>query len=429
MYEHLKGKRLLVLGGTRITCGMIKRAREMGLTVGVVDYYPAEQSPGKQLAHEAYDASTTDVDAVVQLIRDKKFDGLVTGCSDMLLPYYAEICAKAGLYSLGTKEQYDTFVDKEKYKALCKEYGVPAVEGYDVENLDRADIRYPVFVKPADGSGSRGISICNNREELMRAVEKAKAMSRTKKVVVERYMTGREVTVNWLFVDGDAYLTGIANRHVKRCQGPDVLPLPVGYTYPASVTPIYRATIEQNAKRMFKAFGVRNGVMFMQCKLENDTCVVYDIGYRLSGTQEYINFADACGFNPMEMIINYAITGKMCEEPELRKINPMGMKPSFNVSFLAKPGTIGKIEGIEEAKAIPELADIVIAHYPGETITEKMRGLLAQISVRAFGSVEKKEQLFDVMKKVEKTVRILSTEGELMNLPGIEKEDLEGVVL
>ena len=429
MYEHLKGKRLLVLGGTRITCGMIKKAKEMGLTVGVVDYYPVEQSPGKQLAHEAYDASTTDVDAVVQLIKDKRFDGLVTGCSDMLLPYYAEICEKAGLYSLGTKEQYDTFVDKEKYKALCKKYGVPAVDGYDAEKLEEADIKYPVFVKPADGSGSRGISICYNHEDLDRAIDKARTISKTKKVLVERYLTGREVTVNWLFVDGKHYLTGIANRHVKNSQGSDVIPLPVGYTYPASITPVYRATIEEKAKNMFKAFGVKNGVMFMQCKVENNICVVYDIGYRLSGTQEYINFADACGFNPMEMIINFAITGKMCDETELSRIDPEGMKPSFNVSFLAKPGTIGTIEGIEAAENIPEVAEVVIAHYPGETITEKMRGLLAQISIRAFGSVEKKAQLFEVMKKVEKTIRIVSTEGELMNLPGIEKEDIEGFVL
>ena len=161
----------------------------------------------------------------------------------------------------------------------------------------------------------------------------------------------------------------------------------------------------------------------------NNICVVYDIGYRLSGTQEYINFADACGFNPMEMIINFAITGKMCDETELSRIDPEGMKPSFNVSFLAKPGTIGTIEGIEAAEKIPEVAEVVIAHYPGETITEKMRGLLAQISIRAFGSVEKKAQLLEVMKKVEKTIRIVSTEGELMNLPGIEKEDIEGFVL
>lgn len=429
MYEDIKGKRLLVLGGTRISCSLIEKAMEMGLTVGVTDYNTIEDSPGKQIAHEIYDANALDVDAVATLIQEKHFDGLLTGWSDMLLPYYAEICQKANVPCYGTKEQFDIFINKEKYKALCRQYGVPTVEGYPVDDIENAQIKYPVLVKPVDGSGSRGVSVCQNKEELLRAIELAKNTSKTHGALVERYMTGREVTVNWLFVDGEYYLTSIANRHVKRNQGEDVIPLPVGYTYPASITTKYRAEIEENAKAMFKAAGIKNGMMFMQCKVEDDVCVVYDIGFRLTGTQEYVNYDFACGYNPLEMMIRFAVTGKMCEPDELAKIKPETMKPSFNVSILAKPGTIARIDGVEKAKAYPEVADVVIAHVPGETITEKMRGLLAQISVRAFGSVEKKEQLYIAMRKVEETIRVISTEGELMNLPGIEPKDIEGIVL
>ena len=37
---------------------------------------------------------------------------------------------------------------------------------------------------------------------------------------------------------------------------------------------------------------------------------------------------------------------------------------------------------------MPKVEDVVVAHIPGETITEKMKGLLAQITVRVLGSVE-----------------------------------------
>lgn len=429
MYEDVKGKRLLILGGTQISCGIVHKAKQMGLTVGVTDYFSIEESPCKQISDEQYDVSTIDVDAVVKLIREKRFDGLITGFSDMLLPYYAEICQKANIPCYGTKEQFDIFINKEKYKKLCKEYGVPTVQAYSQDDLDQDRIKYPVLVKPVDGSGSRGISVCYTKSELLGAIELAKRFSKTETALIERYMTGREVTVNWLFVDGEYYLTSIANRHVKRNQGDDVIPLPVGYTYPASITSKYRAEIEEKAKSMFTAAGIRNGMMFMQCKVEDDVCVVYDIGFRLTGAQEYITYEDACGYNPLEMMIRFAVTGKMCEKEELGKIQPETMKPAFNVSILAKPGTIGRIEGIEEAIEFPEVSDVIIAHYPGETITEKMRGLLAQISVRAFGSVDRKEQLYDAMKTVEKTIKIVSVEDELMNLPGIDKEDIEGLVL
>lgn len=429
MYEDVKGKRLLILGGTRISCGIVHKAKQMGLTVGVTDYFPIEESPCKQISDEQYDVSTIDVDAVVRLIREKHFDGLLTGFSDMLLPYYAEICQKADIPCYGTKEQFDVFINKEKYKKLCKEFGVPTVEAYSQEDVETDSIKYPVLVKPVDGSGSRGVSVCYSKDELLDAINLAKRFSKSKNALIERYMTGREVTVNWLFVDGESYLTSIANRHVKRNQGDDVIPLPVGYTYPASITPKYRAEIEENAKAMFRAVGIQNGMMFMQCKVEDDVCVVYDIGFRLTGTQEYVNYEYACGYNPLEMLIRFAVTGKMCSKEELERIQPETMKPSFNVSILAKPGTIGQIEGVEGVKALPEVADVIIEHYPGETITEKMRGLLAQISVRAFGSVEKKGQLYDVMHKIENSIHIISTCGELMNLPGIESKDIEGFVL
>ena len=429
MYEDVKGKRLLVLGGTRISCSLIEKAKEMGLIVGVTDYNTVEDSPGKQIAHEIYDVNALDVDAVADLIREKHFNGLLTGWCDMLLPYYAEICKKANIPCYGTKEQFEIFINKEKYKALCRQYGVPTVEGYPVDDIENAQIKYPVLVKPVDGSGSRGLSVCQTKEEMLRGIQAAKNASKAHAALVERYMTGREVTVNWLFVDGEYYLTSIANRHVKWNQGEDVIPLPVGYTYPASITPKYRTEIEDNAKAMFKATGIKNGMMFMQCKVEDDVCMVYDIGFRLTGTLEYVNYDFACGYNPLEMLIRFAVTGKMCGLEELQKIQPETMKPSFNVSILAKPGTIARIEGVEKAKAYPEVADVVIAHVPGETITENMRGLLAQITVRSFGSVDQKEQLYDAMHKVEETIRVISTEGELMNLPGIEPKDIEGVVL
>ena len=389
MPDDLKGKRLLVLGGTRISCEIIRKAMQMGLTVGVADYYPREQSPGKLIADEDYEVSTLDVDAVAALIKKQRFDGVLTGFSDMLLPYYAEICRKAGLPSYGTKEQFELFTNKERYKALCRKYGVPTVEEYrvDPETVDDSEIRYPVLVKPADGSGSRGIMVCHNRDELQVAVEKAKKASKSSSILVEQYLSGREVTVFWLFLDGQYYLTAIGNRHVKQNQGNDVIPLPVGYTYPASITPKYRTEIEENAKNMFRAAGIQNGMMFMQCKVENGVCVVYDIGYRLTGSLEYINLEAACGYNPLEMLIRFAVSGKMTDRDVRSLIRPEAMKPSFNVSCLAAPGTIAEVTGVDQVKTLPGVVDAVIEHYPGETITENMRGLLAQIAVRVFGTV------------------------------------------
>lgn len=427
---ELKNKRLLILGGTRISCEIVRIARQLGCFIGVADYNPIEKSPAKQIADAAYNVSVTDVDAVVKLIKDEHIDGVTVGFADAILQAYAEICRTSGLPGYATKEQLELFTQKNLYKPILRKYGIPTVDEYRIDlndfDIRVQDVRFPALVKPADSAGARGITICADEERLREAIEKAKEFSHTGVVLVERYIEGREVTVNWLFKDGEAYLTCIANRHVKHNQD-GVIPLPVGYTYPASITPWFQEHLEDKCKQMFRDVGITNGMMFMQCKVEDGVPIVYDIGFRMTGTQEYTNLEDACGYNPIEMMIRFALTGSM---GEINRIDPkMNGKYGFNVSSLAAPGKIEKLIGVDKVRRMPEVAQSIIAHYPGETITESMRGLLAQICVRTLGTVDNKEKLYGTMKRIEETIEILDPDGKKLNLKGIEPEDIEGFVL
>lgn len=431
MFRDLKGKKLLILGGTRISCEIVRYAKKMGVYTVVTDYYPPENSPAKQIADEHFLVSTTDVDAVVELIKAKQIEGVMVGFSDMLLPYYAEICDKAGLPAYGTKEQFEAFINKERYKALCREHKVPTVDEYVVRvdhfEQDTANILFPVLVKPADSSGARGITICQNAEELQEAIEKAQGFSKTGVVLVERYLTGKEATVFWVFQNGKYHLCGIGNRHVKHNQE-GVIPLPVGYTFPAMVTEDYINNIEPKVKEMFASVGIKNGMMFMQCKIENGECVVYDVGYRLTGSLEYKIFEEVCGYNPMKMLIHFALTGEMADVDISEYVNPYIGKYAYNVSFLGKPGKIAQITGNDTVLDIPGVIDSVLAHYPGEEITQNMRGLLAQICLRVLGTAEDKDDLWNKIEKVQNSVHIISTMGEEMMLPGFEFSDIVNVV-
>ena len=426
---NLKGRKVLVMGGTRISCEIIRKAREMGCYVVVADYNTVEDSPGKQIADEYFDVSVTDIEAMVDLVKKEHIEGILVGFSDMLLPYYAEICRKAGLPSYATKEQFEIFTNKDRYKELCRKFNVPTIEEYkvDLNNFDitTKEIKYPVLVKPADSSGARGITVCNSKEDLKNAIENAKRYSHTGTVLVERYLEGREATVFWLFQDGNYYLTAIGNRHVKQNQE-GVIPLPVGYTFPAAVTPDYQKNIEENCKKMFRHAGIQNGMMFMQCKVENNVCIVYDIGYRLTGSLEYKILKEVCGYDQLEMLINFAVTGKMSAEDLSEKVDPFfNGKYAYNVSCLAAPGTIKELNGYENVLKISGVIDAVIAHYPGEVITESMKGLLAQITIRILGVVEDEANLYEVMKRIESLIHIVSTDGKEMRLPGIEMEDIK----
>lgn len=428
----LNGKRLLVLGGSRISCEIIRHARAMGIVTGVTDWYALDRAPAKQMADEAYYVSTSDIDAIVTLIREKKFDGVITGFTDSVLPYYAEICEKAGLPSYGTKEQFEVFIDKQKYKKLMREFDVPTIPEYviDIENFDEteADVVYPVIVKPSESSGARGITVCYSKDELHTAINFASQTSESKEFLVERYVDEPEATIFWLFVDGQYYLMMIGNRHVKHNQE-GVIPLPAGYTYPSSVQTRFLRETAPKMEKMFHSLGIKNGMMFMQSKKVDGECWVYDIGYRLTGSLEYINLKELCGYDPLDMLIRFALTGDMGEPDIAEKIDPFfGGKYTYNVSLLCKPGIIAKITGLEELEKLPGVIKVVVAHPEGDEITQKMKGLLAQITVRILGKADSIEQMKAEMLEIQRLVHVVSDVGEEMILPGMEESDYIGTI-
>ena len=82
-------------------------------------------------------------------------------------------------------------------------------------------IEFPVIVKPVDSSGSRGISVCRNKEELKRAGLKALRYSASKRLIIEQYIEGDEITVNYIIENGTAMLTSIHDRYFNTEQEGD----------------------------------------------------------------------------------------------------------------------------------------------------------------------------------------------------------------
>jgi D-alanine-D-alanine ligase len=94
-----------------------------------------------------------------------------------------------------------TAMDKVLTKSLAAEMGVPTPSSRELRPGDRLDtdtLTPPLVVKPANEGSSVGLSICQTFEQAHAAAERLFAMG--KRVLVERYIRGREITVG--IIDG-----------------------------------------------------------------------------------------------------------------------------------------------------------------------------------------------------------------------------------
>lgn len=421
---NLQGKKLLIMGGPALACEIVKAARKMDVQTLVTDWYPVSKSPAKEIADEYAMVSTADVEAVVDLINRKKIDGVITGFTDSTLQYYQKVCELAGLPCYATSEQIEITTDKKKFKQLCRQFNIPVVEEYNInmdkENNEINSLEYPVLVKPPDNSGGRGISICYNKGELLAAYEKALDFSDSRNVIIERYIRAKEATVFYVLSNGEIILTGIGDRHVKSNQK-GVIPLPVAYTFPSEHTNTYINELNHKVVNMFKSIGMTDGMIFIQTFVENGRFIFYEMGYRLTGSLEYKLMDKLLGINPLNMMIEFALTGKVKSKEKLKNLNPNWDQYGCNITLLSKPGQIGKIEGVKEVLAMPEVLDVFPSYKEGDTIPETAVGTLQQVVLRIFAAAKSKKELAAVMNKIHETIRVTSTNNENLLL---EKFDI-----
>ena len=422
---NIEGKKLLVVGGTKLSCEIVQKAKAMGLYVIVADY--EQNSPAKIIADKASMISAIDVGAIVNLIKEERIDGILTGFIELLLPFYQQICEQAQLPCYALKEHIEYATNKNKFKQLCRNFDVPVVEEFKINNpiskVDCENLCYPVLIKPSDNSAGRGISVCYSADELIENYEKALSFSKSNQVIVEKYMPWKEVTIFYTIQDGNIFLSAIADRYTQNRQNKSI-PLPVAYIFPSEYIEDYKNSLNHKVINMFKSIGVQNGMIFIQSFVKNGNFVFYEMGFRLTATLEYHILSKTNNINILEHLIHFAVTGKMSEKHLYKTIVPNSDKFGGNITFLVKPGIIGKIVGKHKISKLPGVSACFMSYKEGDEIPEQAVGTLLQVIARVLIVSNSKQELINVIDAAHSIFRVHSITGESMLLKNFDTKKL-----
>ena len=431
MYEHLNGKTLLVMDRTALAACAVIRAREMGIRTVVANFYKTEDSPSKQAADVAIDIDISDIDAMVDLIRKEKIDGIFVGWTDSHLPFYAQICEKAGLPCCGTVEQFDILSnDKRRFKEECVKYGVPTPEIYPLDiNFKRKDldkIVYPVMVKPADGSGGRGIMKCTNEEELIRHYTELYQSSVSKKIVCERYMGDEnEVFIHYTIQDGKCSLSCSFLKYKldeEKAKAASCL----FHMFSPKFIDEYKETEELSVLNMIRGLGIRYGNLMFQGFVENGKLYFHESGLRMGGEQFYVFAEKLNGISSLELMIEFALTGNMTLFDASKRDNYHFSKYCCNYYIPLKPGKISSITGLNEVNGMPQVLQNRQFKFVGDTIASTSS--LDRVCFRLHVMDDTKEAFAQTLCKISDTLKILDENGDDMQLQKLEYDQLIRII-
>jgi len=410
-------KKILILGANPETAGLVRKANEMGLFTIVTDYDP--DAYAKQFASKPCNVDATDVDGLTALAKEEKVDGIVLGVAEALMPAYAKLCNALNLPCYGSLDLFSLLVDKAKFKQVCREYGVPVVDEFSINDYssekELRGIRLPVVVKPVDSCSSKGISVCKTFSELKQGIDKALEFSKSKKLIIEKYMTGEEVVIYYVIQDGDASLVAMCDRYTNKEQK-GVAQLPTAYVYPSKHLAKYRIEVDDKVIKMLKGIGMRNGVLFIQSFIDDDGGVrFYEPGYRLNGAQEHYLVNATTGIDGRELLINFSLTGKVSNQRIAEMADPTFKgKYGCKLSPLVRLGKISKLVGLHEISEMPGVLSVNPNYREGDTVTGY--GTLKQIACRFFLLANSNEDLKQRIQRVYEKFDVLDEEGHSMLL-------------
>ena len=303
-------KKLLILGAMEMHVPLIKRAKEMGNYVITVDYIP--ENPGHKLADEAYFDSTTDLDAVLKLSKKLNIDGIMTYNSDPAAPTAAYVAEKLGLPG-NPYQSVKIMSEKNLFRDFLISNGLNAPKFGNYLNIEDAlchinDFSFPIIIKPVDSSGSKGVTVVNNVNDVQNAIECALEKSRSKKFIIEEYIepVGKQLHGDGFVQNGKVVFLHLGDHHFDSTINNLV---PYSTTYPTEhPVEIVNACKNQIQDFMSKV-GFKNGGFNVELRISNKDNKPYiiDIGARNGGnfTPKVIEYGS--GFNFLDRAIKIAL--------------------------------------------------------------------------------------------------------------------------
>lgn len=428
MSKEFEGKKLLILGGNPETSALVKLANDMGIKTIITSGRHTDDA--KKYAWKSFDVDGMDVPGVIALARNEQVDGVLVGVADILVPSYCKVCDALGFPCYATQQIVDVFAFKDIFKSTCERYGIHGIPEFyldaEMKESDIAKIKYPVMVKPVDNGGGVGMTVCYDESELKSAVEKALDASKQKRFIVEKYMQCEDMGMYYTFKDGVCSASCIYDRYTTDEQ-PGLSRVCLGGTYPSKHIKEYFDRMHNNACRMFKDIGIKNGILMLSAFYEDGEFYVYDTGFRLQGEAPHLLINAIQGFDQREMLIRFALTGsqgdldlKTADDPMLRG------KWAATLWFLLRKGTISKIEGLENLENDIRVIANAQRLNVGDVVHEEWIGNEKQVMTRLYFVCNSKQELADALDEYVQKVKVLDTDGNNMVLNGFDiKKALE----
>lgn len=277
-------KKLAVIGASYLQLPLVQKAKEMGLYT--ICFAWEDGAICKDVADKFYPISIVEKELIITICRQERIDGICTIASDVAAPTVAYVAEKMGLIgnsyecALRANNKYLMRQAFDKAGVPCPQYWYVNEENFEHQTLNITHLTFPLIVKPSDRSGSLGVTKVEKKEDLLPAIKDAQGYSFKHEAMVEQFIEGREISVEFISYKGVHYPLQITDKVTT--EAPHFVELE--HHQPADLTAAQYNEIYEITKRALTALGVTNGASHSEYRITKDGKIyVMEIGARMGG--------------------------------------------------------------------------------------------------------------------------------------------------
>lgn len=303
-------KSLLVLAASRYQLDIIITAKSMGLRVITVDNVPT--NIGHALADASYNVDICDCHGVLKVAKKEGVSGILAAGTDVGVPTAAFVCRELGLPG-PPSEAAQIVCDKIAFRRFLCAHGYPAPGWSELRqssSFSEVDLPPPPWViKPDKSSGSKGVFVCKDRDELRRFLPETFHWARDGRAIAESYIDGFQGTLEGFLWDGTLAFYVVterltANRPFCATRGHKV---------PPALSHKMIERLVERVANICKDLNMVNGPLDVDFVSTSQEVYILEMSPRLGGNSLSRLIKASCGVDLNQWAIMYAI----------------GQKPSF----------------------------------------------------------------------------------------------------
>lgn len=312
-------KKLAIIGASYLQEPLVRKAKEMGIYT--ICFAWADGAVCADICDKFYEVSIIEKEQILEICKDEKIDGICTIASDVAAPTVAYVANNMGLagndYNAAVRAN-NKYLMREAFMQAgvpCPKYIMMTEKDLpDSEKLDALrEVQLPLIVKPSDRSGSLGVTKVETPDSFFPAVSKAIAASFKKQAMIEEFIEGREISVEFISYKGKHYPLQITDKVTT--EAPHFVEL--AHHQPSTLPAEMFDKIYAITKSALDALGITDGASHSEYKITKEGRIaIMEIGGRMAG--DFIG-SDlvllSTGYDFVKGVIDVAL-GQF-EEPEI----------------------------------------------------------------------------------------------------------------